>query len=359
VRHLVSLGIVAVGLATTLVPDPARSMCCPFPPDGFDIHSSGQLNWIVMHRDRGEIQMIPNVLIRGDAVPFSLVVPIPTLPRMEPVPSEIWTEAAALTAPSTRERIGSDGLGCSEVESTPVFEPQEDGGVVVHEERTVGAFLATVLSSDDAGALVDWLDANGFEITAAEEDEIEPLTDAGWFFVAMKLDTTQVDPPDGGWNTTVDPISLTFPADELEVPLAFLSINRGPSLPLRFYVVDDHRVTLPGFGTFYANRISRGEMRAIADLHPNLSGYLGAGRFLTRLDRTFFGGDPMEETLTLARAPNDEEFRTIWGGGSFFLGFVRGWPGSVLLLAGVAGLLGSRGLGRHRSPSGRSPESVG
>ncbi|MCA9729151.1 MAG: hypothetical protein KC729_15785, partial [Candidatus Eisenbacteria bacterium] len=107
-----------------------------------------------------------------------------------------------------------------------------------------------------------------------------------------------------------------------------------------FYVVDDHRTTLSGFDTRYANRISGSEMRAIEDLYPSVAGYLASGRILTRLQRSFFSGDPMTETLTLVQAANDDEVRTSQSGG-FLLGMIGGFPGQLLGLVGLAGALGA------------------
>ncbi|MEZ4655128.1 MAG: DUF2330 domain-containing protein [Candidatus Eisenbacteria bacterium] len=92
----------------------------------------------------------------------------------------------------------------------------EDDGVVVHDERTVGALLATVVSSDDPGALTQWLRDNGFGITPVQESGSHLLVEAGWpSLLAMKLDTTRVEMPAGGWDTTV--------------AIRSLHLRRGPS----------------------------------------------------------------------------------------------------------------------------------
>jgi hypothetical protein len=129
-RALVTLGLVALLAA----PRVALAMCCPVPPEDSVILSSGQLNWVVMHRDRGEIELIPNVHVVGDPTIFGLVVPTPSLPSMAEVPASIWTQAAALTAPAARQSIASDGLGCNASIDRATSPASEDGGgVVVHE----------------------------------------------------------------------------------------------------------------------------------------------------------------------------------------------------------------------------------
>ncbi len=114
-----------------------------------------------------------------------------------------------------------------------------------------------------------------------------------------------------------------------------------------FYVVDDHRTTLPGFQTGYANRVSSSEFRAIESAYPSVAPYVEDGRFLTKLSRTFGSQDAMIETLTLARAGSDDEFRPTWGGGRLALGFAAGLPGHLLVLCGVVAAV--RRITRRRS----------
>lgn len=327
-------------VAASGLPRTGHAMCAPFPPEGVFIRSSGQLNWVVMHRDRGEVELIPNAHVIGEPSIFSLVVPTPALPTLAPVPGSLWIEAAALTAPAPRESAGSDGFGCSneDILASPAL--PEDGGVIVHEEKTVGAFLATIVSSDDPDALVQWLRDNGFEITPEQENRVEPLTRDGWFFTAMKLDTTRVTPPTEGWDVTVDPVSFTYQADELELPLGFLGINRAETTTMVFHVVDDHRMRLPGFETTYANRVSASEMEAIENAYPSVAGYVASSRFLTKLTRTFRSQDAMVETLVLTQASSDSEFRPTWNS-RFLSSVATGLPGHVLALSALAALVGA------------------
>ena len=81
----------------------------------------------------------------------------------------------------------------------------------------------------------------------------------------MRLDTSKpgTTVPLGGWDNNVDPVELTYASPTLEVPLDILAINRSGFLPMVFFVVDEHRTTLPGFATLYANRLTAGETAAI------------------------------------------------------------------------------------------------
>lgn len=297
--------------------DPASSICAPFPCEDCWIRSAGQLNLVVMDREQGQVRIVPNLRFQGESEQFALVVPTPALPQLEVVPADIWDEAFELTAPASRRRDSdASPLSCSneDILASPGTLPETDD-VIIHGQQALGGFEATIISSDDPEALVDWLQENGFVIEDADAAKFEPFVQRDWFFTAMKPDTT--DPrnqmPAIGWDNNVDPIMFTYEDDGFELPVQLLSINRAASFPVVLYVVDDHRTTLAGFTTNYANDINTREYEEISRLHPALAGFLGAGRFLTRLDKTYTLSTPMDESVFLERAPSDEEFRRTRG----------------------------------------------
>jgi hypothetical protein len=336
-------------LTLLLFGSPAAAMCVPFPCNDCELVSWGQLNLVIMDRSPGRVRLIPNIRLIGDAADFALVVPTPSDPVITPAPREVWSEALALTAPlgSFRQDADRFTLGCSTTTEPPVTPAGSDDAVTVHRNETIGAFLATILSSTDPAALVRYLRERNFPVDGEESLAVATLVTRGWYFTAMKLDTSNpaAQVPPGGWDNNVDPVTFTYEAGEFELPLSFLGINRGFRVPMVFYVVDDHRVTLSGFRTTYANRISEDEYQAIGTRHPWLAGYVAPGRFFTRLDRTFTGTEPMAGFLPLEQAPRDDEFRRMnsWSG----------IPADWLLLGAVPWL--ARRM-RHRNCSTRGTQ---
>jgi hypothetical protein len=320
------LSALAFFAASTLPLGPARAMCIPFPCDDCELLSRGQMNLVVFDRDAGRIKMVPNIRITGDAADFALVVPTPGLPTLSPASSLIWTEATALTAPLRTRGFssGDGGLGCQSTQfaaPTDNESAEDRSGVIVHDRVAVGAFIATILSSDDPEALVGWLNRHNYDVTSEEAAALAPFVARGWFFTTMKLDTSipAGQRPASGWDNNVDPVLIEYEGDDLEVPLAILDVNRAASLPMVFYVVDDHRAALEGFQTFYANRFDESEHAALLGLYPNLGEFVAPGRFLSRLDRTFQSTDAMAGSITIGEAATDDEFRrttnssNLWG----------------------------------------------
>jgi len=316
-----SLLVLTALSSLALLPDRATAMCIPVCGGDCTLTSQGQMNFVAIDRAAGRIRLVPNIRITGEAQDFALVVPTPSLPQITPAAKEIWDEAVNLTAPLSNRRFDrqSSGYGCASVQS-PVEIPgsNDGGGVIVHGRSTVGMFLATIVSSEDPDALVKYLRRNQFSIASPDSEAIAGLAERGWFFTAMKLDTENPAleiPPQ--WDNNVDPVTFEYAATTFEVPLGFLDINRAAQLPMVFFVVDDHRVNLPGFQTTYANSVTAGEYEAMLSRFTHVSPFLRPGRYLTRLDRTFRSGDLMEDSITLEVAGTDEEFRrntSSWSG---------------------------------------------
>lgn len=333
------IGPALLALSIALLPAAARATCwCVFPPDQF-LQWSGQVNLVV--RDGGTIRLIPNIRITGTADDFALIVPTPALPALAPVDQAIWTDAADLTKPAVRRSLDSGDCGTAVQSADKSGDPLPLDTVIVHSQETVGAFEATIVSSTDPAALVTWLNDNGYLPDATQVAAFTPLVQAGWFFTAMKL-LPGTPVPGNGWDTSVDPVEFTYAADEFDIPLHVLAINVAPALSITVYAVDDHRMDLPGFQASYSNRLSAGEMNAISAAHPTLAPYLGSGRTLTRLSRSFDASE-LAGTLRLERADTDDEFRTIVG--------ARTVSGDFLLFGTlIAGLAWRSARGRRRVP---------
>ncbi|MBK8230749.1 MAG: DUF2330 domain-containing protein [Candidatus Eisenbacteria bacterium] len=344
----------ATALAVTLaagawMADPASAMCFPVPEEGRVLTSLGQLNLILFDRAANQVKMIPNLRFNGNSEDFALVVPTPALPTLQAEAPELWREAETLTLPiTTRSDFDLDNpLSCSETDYEPAPNPTESFDVIIHTTTQVGGMIATVLSSDNADALVTWLNTHGYHVSLDLTTRIAPYVERDWYFTAMRPDSSDSGnqmPPEG-WDSNVDPVSFTWTGSTFELPLEILDISHGSSLPVVAYVVDDHRVSIGRFDTHYANRINAGELREIRAQYPNLGALLSEGRFLTRLAHSFGRNDAMTGTLPIIRARADDEFRLTRRGGLWFAGDL-----GLLVLAGLSTLLD--GLRRRRRAQG-------
>jgi hypothetical protein len=350
----------SLALIGVLTPGSAGAFYVPFPSTGLDAASRGALALIVMDRDRGEVVMVPTLRLGGRSADFVLVVPTPSFPEIAPAPSEIWNQAERLTRPLFSTRGADEPIfDCGEEQvSVPLDAPPFEG-VLVPWNPMIRAVRAATLSPEDPGGLVRWLDERGYGIADQQAARFAPFAERGWFFSILRPDSasTGIEMPPEGWDHNVEPMEIRFQADPFEIPLPILAVNREGSLPMILHVIDDHRMTLPGFETTYANRLNEREVRAIEERYPALSGVVAPGRYFTRLRRVFRYDDPMGSSLRLERAPNDDELR--------FSSLERGWravPDLALLPIPVLLLRGLRMVGRRRrggTPGSAPPAGPG
>ena len=322
----------------------AQAVCCPVPCNGCSLEWNTQLNVAVMDRQAARMRLVPNIQFRGQARDFALVVPTPALPEFSLAPAAIWTEVLQATQPVAVNNGSASGFGCDSHYEVLAGPASPSDGVTIHAQQTLGGLQATVISSSDAQSLVDWLAAHGYGLQPADAARFAPYVNRGWFFTAMRPDTTTSggQMPPGGWNAQVQPIVVSYAADTFEVPLDLLAINSTAFAPIVVFAVDDHRMTLDGFTTDYANRVSTAEFSAMQRMYPGLASFLGPGRFLTRLQYNMTGSSPPQGSALLQQAPTDAEFRRTQRN---FVGWAGVGPLALLVL-----VLGARPL---RSPQRR------
>lgn len=298
-------GALVVMAGACLAAPAAQAVCVPFPCIGCDVSGAAQVTFVRYDRAAGEIHLVPNVRLEGEGDHLALVVPTPSVPTFEQASLALWSEADAVTAPFRQRAGSSGGLACNAVSVEHTVDAVS--GTSILSSQIVGAFEVTVIGVDTPSSLVEWLDAEGFEVNADDSTAFAPYVDRGWVFTAMR----SVEPLPATWVRSVDPVRITFAATEFEVPLPLLAINRANRMRMVFYVVDRHRLRLPGYDTVYANRLSASELDAIAERRPTLVQELREHWWLTRLERTYGPDDDLSEPATMDAVLDPTEVVTV------------------------------------------------
>jgi hypothetical protein len=123
----------------------------------------------------------------------------------------------------------------------PVTAPG-DASVVVSRER-VGLYEVAVLQSDEAGGIVEWLDAAGFQVDSAAREAIAEYAAEGWYFVASKL-----APLSGGGASAIapHPLGLRFAATKAVYPMR-LTGTQNRDLRVDLFVFGEQMAGADGF----------------------------------------------------------------------------------------------------------------
>ncbi|MFQ6113661.1 MAG: DUF2330 domain-containing protein [bacterium] len=323
-----------------------ESFCVIFPQSGRDMFGVAQRT--ILFFGEKKVSLIPQVHFEGDARDFGILVPVPAEPRLSTVGANIFTDASFLTQPIMRQ--SSQGCGCDESDQVigPMFRletaadgdlvEERDGDVTVIFEEIVGMFQAVVLQATSADDLVQWLSDNNYHFDPADSQVLEEYVTRNWFFVAMKLDTTQVPPLiDPWWNATTSPAKITFDYDDttLTYPLKISAISTKERVEVLVYTIGPDPMRFPGAKVEYANEITDDEADAIAERYFTLSQFITPGVFVTKLRRSFAKSE-MQQDIDIFATDDRREFRDIRYVNNGGFGFV-----GILVLALV--MLISRG----------------
>lgn len=314
------------------------SYCVIFPQNGRDIFGVAQRNILIFRE--GLVSLIPQVHFEGNARDFGILVPVPAEPKLTTVGANIFTEASFLTQPLVREK--DQGCGCDEDNSLavrPFFDvasagrgavvEESSGGVTVIYEQMVGTFQAVVLQASSATDLTEWLAENNYHFDPEDAPLFEDYVAQNWFFVAMKLDTTQAPPfIDQWWNATTSPAKITFAHEgaDLTYPLKISAISANEKAEVLIYAIGPDPRRFAGATLEYANEVTADELDAIAEQYPTLYDFINEGDFVTKLRRTFLKSE-MQQDIPIFVTEDRREFREIryrnrGGFGIFALGVV-------------------------------------
>jgi hypothetical protein len=113
-------------------------------------------------------------------------------------------------------------------------------GVEVIKAEQVGIYDVQVLRSDDATALLDWLDQHQFRFDEADTQAFDEYLRQGWVFVVARIDPSAAQ---GGEEVVseglVAPLILRFQAEAPVYPLALTATTGHPTQILLYLLGED------------------------------------------------------------------------------------------------------------------------
>ncbi len=117
---------------------------------------------------------------------------------------------------------GTAGAAAPMAEDAAMF-GDDDDSVVVEDEGSIGDYDYQVISSDDADALVTWLNENEYLITPEMEPFVADYVASGMKFIGAKL---QADAD----VSQLAPLEMTYPATEPMIPIRLTAVGAEPEM---------------------------------------------------------------------------------------------------------------------------------
>ena len=302
-----------------LLPTSGYAPCVMFTPPDQELNGTGQRAFIAYNPQTQQVNLVPSINISGEATEFAVVIPTPSIPKLDTVDRRIFRELNDLTMPVTRWRGGGGSSGCNvftteDSDGIAVFDSaSEEEGVTVISEQEVGAFDTVILTANNPMALTDWLDEHGYHHSIDDNAILQGYIDQKWVFTAMRL---RVEFEGGGrrsarfFDQPIDPILLTYTAERLIYPLRLTSISAREGADVTVYILTPNKMHFPGARVEYANWITGSERDAIRLRYPTLGSFIGESHYLTRLRRSFARTE-MDIDFELVRHRDNQEFRSV------------------------------------------------
>jgi len=153
---------------------------------------------------------------QGPPEDFALVIPVANVlaeTNVKTLDVSLFQKVDTLTAPRLVEYWEHDPCQPMDDFEAPMAgntstdaSAEEDGGVVVEAQFSVGEYDIVILSASDSTGLETWLVANDYNIPSGAQQHFEPYVAGGMKFFVAKVDITKVEIVDG--NAVLSPLRI-------------------------------------------------------------------------------------------------------------------------------------------------------
>lgn len=253
-RHLT---VAAAGLAAALLfaPGAARAFC-GFYVSGADGALYANATMVVLMREGRRTVLSMQNDYQGPPEDFALVVPVPAVLEEENVrtlPDDIFAKVDRLAAPRLVEYWEQDPclqphyeeyemlrsavpMAVDEAAGPP---DDQDLGVTVEAQFTVGEYEIVILSARDSAGLDTWLRQEDYRIPEGAERVLRPYVEQGTKFFVAKVDVEKVRFEDG--TAVLSPLRVHYDADDFVLPVRLGLLNSAGSQDLIVHVLAQNR----------------------------------------------------------------------------------------------------------------------
>lgn len=301
IRLSFMLGTMVVLFIVLALPS-VRADGFPIPPHGRwgDVEMPGQKAIIVYDAERGHEDLILSIQLLGTSPEAAWVVPVPSPPQVKTASPEWFVQLSDLTQPKIETRylpfpmLGGMATG------------PERGGVEVLSREQVGVYDISILSAEEPGALLEWLNKNDYTFP----EEGQPILDAyikeGWYFMATRVLPGEAAKLEGD----VQPLWLSFDAEQAVYPMRLTSLV-DRYMDVLIYVLTDHRMEMAGadFEPEFAGELT---LKSVATEGEELNILLtGRPYYVTKLRSWQFRPWDVTEDLYFQQAASDEPYHLV------------------------------------------------
>lgn len=236
----------------TLLLSAAHAFCGTY-VGGADSDLYSRASTVAIVRQNGHTTLSMANDIEGDFTDFALVVPVPEVPAegdIHVLAPELFDDLDRYSQPRL-VRYDCDDFAPEEADSDTDSDSDSDtdvdtGGVEVEAEYTVGEYDVVILSAQQSGALVQWLNDNGYSVPATSEELLGEYLDSGSYFFAAKVDADAgIQPGD-----VLSPLQVKYESPVFGLPIRLGTLNSRGVQDLIIYALNPYNEGVVGISNY-------------------------------------------------------------------------------------------------------------
>lgn len=265
---------------------PAQAFC-GFYVSGADAELYNNATQVVLMRSGTRTVLSMQNNYQGPPADFAMVVPVPVVlqeDNVKTLPQDVFQRVDRLAAPRLVEYWEQDpcnpyaGIpmpgrsfgGTIDLASESINDSDDDLGVTIEAQFTVGEYEIVILSAVDSTGLDTWLKRERYRIPDGAEPLLKPYVAAGMKFFVAKVNADKVTFKNG--QAMLSPLRFYYDSEQFNLPIRLGLMNANDKQDLlvhilaprqRYEVANYANVTIPtnidvtdatrnSFGAFYA-----------------------------------------------------------------------------------------------------------
>jgi len=296
--------IIPLALLAVFIMLPSVALACgvylPREGDGYIAQERALITW-----DGQQEEIVMELAVTGEASEAAWIIPVPAPATAELGDSAVFDALQEYTAPESKPNytlFPGLVLGGASDEGVGAAPP-----VTVLSRQRLGDFDVATLAATDAAELTGWLEENGYSFPEGLDVVLQPYVDIGWYYVAIRI---APEVAAAGLSGRLDPVKMTFAADEIVYPMRPASMSPS-NLLLVLYVLADHRVDMatmmPALQPDFAGWLTPDSVNADSPL----TAYAQRSQFLTKYEEVIWSPATITEDIYFTFAPQDTLYRQV------------------------------------------------
>jgi len=239
--------------AVTLGLSPDARAFCGFYVSGADAKLFNNATLVVLMREGTRTVLSMQNNYQGPPENFAMVIPVPVVLQEDNVKTlsdEVFSRVDQLAAPRLVEYWEQDPCYV-EPEYEMDFAPremaaptavaeeaveEEDLGVTIEAQFTVGEYEIAILSAKDSTGLDTWLRREEYTLPEGAEPLLRPYVEEGMKFFVAKVDITKVKVDPNG-KTMLSPLRFHYDSEEFRLPVRLGLINSSGKQDLLVHIL--------------------------------------------------------------------------------------------------------------------------